>query len=1342
MHCTTRLAFTVLLLAQVASGCGGDDKDRKAPPAPVVEPTVSPTSLTEVVLYGSGEPNATIEVTGGSEVATAIIDRFTSRFFVKVSLSTGDSASLEVLNTLSVVAIDGAGNRSEATPVEIVYEVPHAETLAITVPELVSADDGSARVSAEINNNESAQGVSLEGLSVTWTATGPGGEQSEIIADTDAQGRASAELDGLTVEGEWTVVATAMFGESSTAEASATLLVYAGRPSQITVELSAEVENVERTGAAVSVPAGTDVSVLVSAADEAANSALAGGYDIVTDLPDALLVGDQLVAVQKAGVYRVAAVMRETSTEGRRVAGLAELTITAGAAATIELVASSTQARAGEPVALEVAVLDAYRNVVSSADAELSVSPSASPGLNDAGTVFTAEEAGTYTVVASAGGEVLDNVEIVVTPGAPSTLTVTAPTDVVAGDALAYSYEVLDLFGNQVVTPVSVSISDPNAFIVDDGFAGAGEIDNLVRAGSYALFARATGTALTHEQMVTVEPAAAFSVELQLGAQSALAGESTAYSVTIRDAYGNTRDDVPTLSAAPTPPLDQGFDLLASTFSIDNLDNVTGTIYTLTANVSGIDGTAELSIDPAAPVSLVFTPTLAQVVSAGTDASYAFTVLDAFGNEPARPVVIATSAPNALVLSDGLSGAASVTNLLRAGDYQVTAMVSGTTLSESRDLTVSPGLASRVDFGLTTHFTGATAGSPATVTGRAMVLDGFGNAISDQAPVLNLLPIAGTTGDASAFSLLAGTGLWEASFTVSAAGAYIVTATYDPGGLNLTGTDTLQVVSTDTQVPSVNITHVNGMAVTCTATECTLPGTTSFSRGQRITLTATADDDSALAEVSFRISGSGVSAGDSAFIGQGATLPLTQLFVTQINGTAVPGQARAVAQAVDIYGNTDNSLPVVITIDLGIDPGAGRTAQTVGGSFIALNPWDVAVDASGNAYVTYRDNANPLVMRFDASADMSSTSYTEWATFADRPEFAAVSAAGDLFASLDGSNEITRVTAATQAVATYVVPGGNVEGLSVLGQATPKTGRCVITAPTVDGNTVTIGTHVYEFDNNGSCTASATRTCLVPAAISAAGAALATAINANATSSVSAFYEDSTACTTDGGTTGRCVALIHRTAGTAATDVTVSDNSGTITCDSVDNTNIRTAFDAEVLFVATGPDIEAFAVQPGASPALLELYDFAAWGNPLNGLCNPIRGVLGGLLTRRNGANPTEPARLILWAVDECNDRVVSLDMATNIQRTFQTNLDVPRDIVYVPRVGLPGCVLVSNEGSGEIVAIDLMAVPPSGPSVLMTGFDRPVGMALAPDGSLYVSDSGFDVVVRVTPTTSTSDCF
>jgi len=178
MHCTTRLAFTVLLLAQLASGCG-DDKDKKAPPAPVVEPTASPTSLTEVVLHGSGEPNATIEVTGASEVATAIIDRFTSRFFVKVSLNTGDSASLDVLNTLSVVAIDGAGNRSEATQVEIIYEVPHAETLAITVPELVSADDGSARVSAEINNDESAQGVSLEGLSVTWTATGPGGEQSE-----------------------------------------------------------------------------------------------------------------------------------------------------------------------------------------------------------------------------------------------------------------------------------------------------------------------------------------------------------------------------------------------------------------------------------------------------------------------------------------------------------------------------------------------------------------------------------------------------------------------------------------------------------------------------------------------------------------------------------------------------------------------------------------------------------------------------------------------------------------------------------------------------------------------------------------------------------------------------------------------------------------------------------------------------------------------------------------------------------------------------------------------------------------------------------------------------------
>ena len=63
MHYAHRLACTVavLLLAQLVAGCG-DDKDKTAPPAPVVEPTSSPTSLAKVMLYGSGEPNATIDI--------------------------------------------------------------------------------------------------------------------------------------------------------------------------------------------------------------------------------------------------------------------------------------------------------------------------------------------------------------------------------------------------------------------------------------------------------------------------------------------------------------------------------------------------------------------------------------------------------------------------------------------------------------------------------------------------------------------------------------------------------------------------------------------------------------------------------------------------------------------------------------------------------------------------------------------------------------------------------------------------------------------------------------------------------------------------------------------------------------------------------------------------------------------------------------------------------------------------------------------------------------------------------------------------------------------------------
>ena len=112
---------------------------------------------------------------------------------------------------------------------------------------------------------------------------------------------------------------------------------------------------------------------------------------------------------------------------------------------------------------------------------------------------------------------------------------------------------------------------------------------------------------------------------------------------------------------------------------------------------------------------------------------------------------------------------------------------------------------------------------------------------------------------------------------MSQAGSYVASAVYDNGSggaPELTTSDSLQVVSTDTAVPSVRITHINGTLIgpaDCTATECSIPGDPGFARNQRITSTLEASDDTRLAEVRYKIAGSGVSAGDNALVGSGSS---------------------------------------------------------------------------------------------------------------------------------------------------------------------------------------------------------------------------------------------------------------------------------------------------------------------------------------------------------------------------------------------------------------------------------------------------------------------------------------
>lgn len=1348
---------TILLVLAVLTACG--DEDRKAPPAPWVDPVESPTSLSKVIVTGSAEYGATVTISGGVKPVEVVSDAFTAKFRAEVEIKTDAKAGETSVDTkLSVTATDRAGNVSEPTEVSVTYELPRGESIALQAPSVLDADAGGLPLRAQIHNDQAE--VGLQGITVRFSASGPGGASATAEGMTDAEGWAEAKLTDVAVEGEWTVTAEALLDGEVTASASARVVVFEGRPSEVALTLSAMVGGKLVDGNDISVPADTEVTAEVSFTDAAGNSANGAGYDILTDAPGALVVGNQILNLQTAGDWTVAAVARDTSTGGQRVAAVASLTVTAGEAVSVEITASDTLVEAGEAVELTVVTVDAHGNAVAKAQAKITSDPKATPGVSKDGKRFTAEEAGLYTLTAEVADPALtDTVEITVVPAAPATLAFMAPATLTAGDALDYTYEVDDRFGNRIDLPVVVSINDPAALVVDDGLSGAGQAVNLVRAGSFRLTARVPGTALLEERNLDVLPDDAFSIDLSLAASRATAGQAVAYTVEVRDAFGNLRDDAATLTAAPMPMVGQGFtprDNSGGTFMVETLDTPTGTTYVLTAAVGLIDDSESLQIDPAVPVTLSFLPVAPQMVTAGVNAPYTYALEDEFGNNPQVPVTVAANAPGAYVLNDGLSGTATVGNLTVAGSYKVTALVPGFPLSETRDLTVVPAQAARISFELTTHFIGATAGNPATVSGRAQVFDAFGNAVTDMAPVLNLMPTAGTTGDGSSFTLLPGSTVWTASFDVSEAGSYLVRATYDPAGLNLSATDTLQVVSADTDVPTVRITHVNGIlldpGVDCTPTECTLSGDPGFSRNQRISITVEAYDDTNLAEVAYKMSGSGTSAGDFAFVGAGSTCtvatPCTFTFLAQISNTAVPGYARVVAQATDVFGNTANSLPVRLRIDLGIDvnaDGADRSTVTVGGGFVVDNPWDVAVDSAGNAYGAYRGSGgvagDEVVIRFAQSPDMSQAPYAQWAEFGgDLPEFLAFDSADNLYVSTDNAD--VRLVDPAQVVSTFLPAGDAYQGLSVLDLATPKTGRCVFVGTPLDDDTITIGTITFELDNDSSCTPSGTHVCVNVVALTRAATipALATAVNGNGAVGVSGFHESDAGCDLDNGASNNeCLALVHRTVGAAAASVTVTSPAvGRIVCNNVveadyagfGGTN-RRAYDPDAVFV--GERSNDFVLSFDTAGVPLSDYQFAS---------GSMRGALG-VRTGRVG----EPERLWVFGADD-GGTLETFDTATNIRQSLG-NFNAPWDLAYVPpEARLAGCILVSDRNN-EVAAIDLEKQPFPTVDLLVTGLNSVRGIAFDPgptaaqsDDALYIADSGFDIIVRVTRSSATTDCF
>lgn len=185
--------------------------------------------------------------------------------------------------------------------------------------------------------------------------------------------------------------------------------------------------------------------------------------------------------------------------------------------------------------------------------------------------------------------------------------------------------------------------------------------------------------------------------------------------------------------------------------------------------------------EPGVPANLTFTLTGAAAsgtITAGTDVTYTYTVTDAYGGPVINPLQVIASDPNTTVFDDGISGTGIILGFNRAGSFTITARASGASgVSKQVPLTVNVAAGRRfVDLALTL----SRIATGDTTSALTVVKDTYGNVIIDDAngmsAGLTLTCTPQNTGTPASACTKMGN-----NFTITRAGVYRITATYDDG---------------------------------------------------------------------------------------------------------------------------------------------------------------------------------------------------------------------------------------------------------------------------------------------------------------------------------------------------------------------------------------------------------------------------------------------------------------------------------------------------------------------------------------------------------------------------------
>ena len=486
---------------------------------------------------------------------------------------------------------------------------------------------------------------------------------------------------------------------------------------------------------------------------------------------------------------------------GAPVAGTGNLNVNPAEASELRLSGVPATATSGTAVTFTVSAKDRFDNTVTDFTRSLTVGSSdpLAPALQyvalaqGSKTVsFTFSTAGTQTLLVSDGSLSTRSAEISVQPGSVNSLSLTASsTEQVAGEPMQVQVTAKDGAGNTATRysgQVTFSSSDSTAALPAAAtlLNGTGTFSvSLKKAGLQTIqISDGSRSATSSPVKVTAGPYSLLQSTLSASRNNVISGSSSALTLTLRDAYGNSSP-----SDAPGPDR-VGFSKASgdgsgdfgpvtqtgpSQYSTSFTGTAAGTAM-IGASVSGaaVPGAVLINVSAGVPSQLVFTGGPGTVVS-GTEFRLSLSARDSSGNtvpDYAGSIGFSSNDPNAVLpAASPLAGGSQSFSFTLKTSGSVTLTASDGTLSATRSFRVDASGATRL---LITELpTGVSAGDSAAF--RVTALDGNSNIATSYSG-----EVAVTTGDRfadlPAKSLLSiGTGTF--SVRLKTAGDTVVTAT-------------------------------------------------------------------------------------------------------------------------------------------------------------------------------------------------------------------------------------------------------------------------------------------------------------------------------------------------------------------------------------------------------------------------------------------------------------------------------------------------------------------------------------------------------------------------------------